>query len=129
MNCSIAVKHIKELLKTEPDGITQIPNYVGDLIKDNPDNNYITLCEYIVDKHNSLIKDLEDGLKNYIKERQKVHDLVSDMLNSNIVSFNTSLNMIYYINKDIKNIQIDNTRLMALLDTLKDMDKEKKKGK
>lgn len=126
MNCNIAVKHIKELLKSD---ITQIPNYVGDIIKDNPDNNYITLCEYIVDKHNSLIKDLEDGLKNYIKERQKVHDLVSDMLNSNIVSFTTSLNMIYYINKDIKNIQIDNTRLMALLDTLKDMDKEKKKGK
>ena len=47
------------------------------------------------------------------------------MLDSNVVSFTTALNMIYYLNKDIKNIQIDNTRIMAFLDTLKDMNKRK----
>ena len=122
MNCNVSYKHIKELLKTD---ITQIPNYIGDVIRDNPDNNYVELCNYIVKKHNSFIKELEDGLQNYIKERQKIHDLVSGMLDSNVVSFTTALNMIYYLNKDIKNIQIDNTRIMAFLDTLKDMNKRK----
>lgn len=124
MNCSAAFKELKELLKTD---ITQIPNFIGDLIKDDPDNRYVEFCYYIVEKHNSFIKELEDGLQNYIKERQKIHDLVSGMLDSNVVSFTTALNMIYYLNKDIKNIQIDNTRIMALLDTLKDMDKRKEK--
>ncbi len=122
MNCNISFKRIKELLKTD---ITEIPNYVGDIIKDDPNNNYVILCQYIVDKHNSFIKQLEIGLNNYIKERQKIHDIISEMLDSNIISFTTALNMIYYLNKDIKHIQIDNTRLMAFLDTLKDMDKRK----
>ena len=124
MNCSASVKKIKELLKSD---ITQVPNYIGDIIKEDPNNDYIMLCQYIVDKHNYLIKEIEDGLHNYIKERQKIHDLVSGMLDSNVVSFTTSLNMIYYLNKDIKSIQIDNTRLMALLDTLKDLDKKGRK--
>jgi hypothetical protein len=123
MNCSIVVKKIKELLKSD---ITQIPDYVAEIIKENPNQDYITLCEYIVDKHNSLIKDIDDGLKNYIKERQNLHDLISGMLDSSVVSFTTALNMIYYLNKDIKTIQINNTRLMALLDSLKNIDKNKK---
>lgn len=122
MNCNASYKHIKELLKSD---ITQIPNYIGDIIKDDPNNDYIILCQYIVEKHNSFIKQLEDGLNNYIKERQKLHDMISGMLDSNVVSFTTALNMIYYLNKDIKAIQIDNTRLMAFLETLKDMDKRK----
>lgn len=123
MNCNIVVRKIKELLKSD---ITQIPDYVAEIIKENPNQDYITLCEYIVDKHNSLIKDIDDGLKNYIKERQNLHDLISGMLDSSVVSFTTALNMIYYLNKDIKTIQINNTRLMALLDSLKNIDKNKK---
>lgn len=123
MNCSIVVKKIKELLKSD---ITQIPDYVAEIIKENPNQDYIILCEYIVNKHNSLIKDIDDGLKKYIKERQNLHDLISGMLDSSVVSFTTALNMIYYLNKDIKTIQINNTRLMALLDSLKNIDKNKK---
>lgn len=120
MNCAIVVKKLKELVKTD---IVQVPEYVSDIIKDNPNNYYISLCEYIVKHHNSLIKDMDDALKNYIKERQKVHDLISEILDTNVVSFTTSLNIIYYLNKDIKSLSIFNTRLMALLDTLNDMNK------
>ena len=120
MNCAIVVKKLKELVKTD---IVQVPEYISDIIKDNPNDYYIALCEYIVKHHKSLIKDMDDALKNYIKERQKVHDLISEILDTNVVSFTTSLNIIYYLNKDIKSLSIFNTRLMALLDTLNDMNK------
>lgn len=120
MNCAIVVKKLKELVKTD---IIQVPEYIADIIKDNPNNYYILLCEYIVKHHKSLIKDMDNALKNYIKERQKVHDLISEILDTNVVSFTTSLNIIYYLNKDIKSLSIFNTRLMALLDTLNDMNK------
>jgi hypothetical protein len=120
MNCAIVVKKLKELVKTD---IIQVPEYIADIIKDNPNDYYILLCEYIVKRHKSLIKDMDNALKNYIKERQKVHDLISEILDTNVVSFTTSLNIIYYLNKDIKALSIFNTRLMALLDTLNDMNK------
>lgn len=120
MNCAIVVKKLKELVKTD---IIQVPEYIADIIKDNPNDYYILLCEYIVKHNKSLIKDMDNALKNYIKERQKVHDLISEILDTNVVSFTTSLNIIYYLNKDIKALSIFNTRLMALLDTLNDINK------
>lgn len=123
MNCNLAFKKIKELLNED---ITQIPNYISDLIKEDPDNNYITICSYIVNKHNSFIKELENKLQKYIKDKEELYDLISNTLtNNNILNFNTILTIIYYLNKDIKNLQINNTRIYALLDTLKDMNKRK----
>ena len=121
MNCNVVFKHLKELLKTD---ITQIPDYISEIIKDNPNDNYIELCEYIVTKHKSFIKDLENKLQQYVQEKQQTYDLVHKISNSNIISFTTLLSMIYYLNKDIKTLQVDNTRITALLDTLKIMNEK-----